>query len=62
MARQQLDDMKKEYELKLDEYARLLDIRAARIKACHVTRSSRLRLQRWEGVDPREGCCVVLSN
>ena len=27
-----LDDVKKEYEMKLDEYARLLDIRAARIK------------------------------
>lgn len=27
-----MEDIKKEYELKLDEYARLLDIRAARIK------------------------------
>ncbi|KAJ8302489.1 LOW QUALITY PROTEIN: hypothetical protein KUTeg_018885 [Tegillarca granosa] len=27
-----MDDVKKEYEMKLDEYARLLDIRAARIK------------------------------
>ncbi|KAK6982601.1 protein fantom [Biomphalaria glabrata] len=27
-----LDEVKKEYEMKLDEYARLLDIRAARIK------------------------------
>ena len=35
MVRQQLEDTKKEYELKLDEYARLLDIRAARIKACY---------------------------
>ncbi|KAK7114118.1 protein fantom-like isoform X1 [Littorina saxatilis] len=32
MARQQLEETKKEYELKLDEYARLLDIRAGRIK------------------------------
>ncbi|XP_076449555.1 protein fantom-like isoform X2 [Babylonia areolata] len=32
LANQQLQDTKKEYELKLDEYARLLDIRAARIK------------------------------
>lgn len=29
---QQLQEVRKEYELKLDEYARLLDIRAARVK------------------------------
>ncbi|KAL3860281.1 hypothetical protein ACJMK2_010423 [Sinanodonta woodiana] len=29
---QKMDEIKKEYEMKLDEYARLLDIRAARIK------------------------------
>ena len=27
-----MEEMKKEYELKLDEYARLLDLRQARIK------------------------------
>ncbi|KAL8619480.1 hypothetical protein ACOMHN_011831 [Nucella lapillus] len=32
LSNQQLQETKKEYELKLDEYARLLDIRAARIK------------------------------
>nr|KAG5707913.1 hypothetical protein BaRGS_031644 [Batillaria attramentaria] len=32
MGNQQMQDLRKEYELKLDEYARLLDIRAARIK------------------------------
>ncbi|GFN89784.1 protein fantom [Plakobranchus ocellatus] len=32
LATGKLDDVKKEYEMKLDEYARLLDIRAARIK------------------------------
>ena len=32
MSASKMDDLKKEYEMKLDEYARLLDIRAARIK------------------------------
>lgn len=32
MATSKMEDIKKEYEMKLDEYARLLDIRAARIK------------------------------
>ncbi|XP_041375657.1 protein fantom-like [Gigantopelta aegis] len=32
LAASKMDDLKKEYEMKLDEYARLLDIRAARIK------------------------------
>ena len=27
-----MEEMKKEYEMKLDEYARLLDLRQARIK------------------------------
>ena len=32
LATGKLDEVKKEYEMKLDEYARLLDLRQARIK------------------------------
>lgn len=33
-----IDEIKKEYETKLDEYVRLLDIRVVRIKVCCVIR------------------------
>lgn len=33
-----IDEIKKEYEIKLDEYVRLLDIRVVRIKVCCVIR------------------------
>ena len=32
MATGKLDEQRKEYEMKLDEYARMLDMRQARIK------------------------------
>lgn len=35
ISQSKIDEIKKEYETKLDEYARLLDIRAARIKVCY---------------------------
>lgn len=40
ISQSKIDEIKKEYETKLDEYARLLDIRAARIKVCCVIRAA----------------------
>ena len=34
-----MEELKKEYEMKLDEYARLLDLRQARIKVCRASDS-----------------------
>jgi len=37
LATGKMEEVKKEYEMKLDEYARLLDMRQARIKVHPIT-------------------------